>query len=134
VAAGLEHEALDVEAGLAECAALEGDLAGALLITERAIEEAGRIGHETALGDLHCLRGSLLLLQARYADAEQEFQRGMDSPDAGEGGCVRAVNLLGRSLSRAGDERPDEENLQAALATLRELGVEVLPHRLGQYV
>jgi class 3 adenylate cyclase/predicted ATPase len=134
VAAGLEHEALDVEAGLAECAALEGDLAGALLITERAIEEARRIGHETAIGDLHCLRGSLLLQQARYADAEQEFQRGMDSPDAGEGGCVRAVNLLGRSLSRAGDERPDEENLQAALATLRELGVEVLPHRLGQYV
>ena len=30
LAAGLEHETIDVEAGLAECAALEGDLAGAL--------------------------------------------------------------------------------------------------------
>ena len=43
---------LDVEAGLAECAALEGDLAGALVLTDEAIDTATRIGHETALGDL----------------------------------------------------------------------------------
>ena len=134
LAAGLEHEMLDVEAGLAECAALEGDLAGALVITDEAIATASRIGHETALGDLHCLRGSLLLQQDRHRDAEHEFQRGLDSPDAGEGGCVRALNLLGRSLARAGTGRPDEKNLHAALATLRELGVEVLPHRLGHWV
>ena len=103
-------------------------------ITEEAIATATRIGHETALGDLHCLRGSLLLQQERHRDAEQEFQRGLDSPDAGEGGCVRALNLLGRSLARAGAGRPDEKNLHAALATLRELGVEVLPHRLGHWV
>jgi tetratricopeptide (TPR) repeat protein len=134
LAAGLEHETVDVDAGLAECAALEGDLAVALRMTEDVIETANRIGHTTALGDLHCLRGSLLLEQEQYPDAEQEFQLGLDSPDAGEGGCVRALNLLGRSLSRAGDGRPDEENLQAALVALRELGVEVLPHRLGHWV
>jgi len=119
---------------LAECAALEGDLAAALRMTEDVIETANRIGHATALGDLHCLRGSLLLEQEQYPDAEQEFQLGLDSPDAGEGGCVRALNLLGRSLSRAGDGRPDEENLHAALAALRELGVEVVPHRLGHWL
>jgi len=134
LAAGLEHETVDVDAGLAECAALEGDLATALRMTEDVIETANRLGHATALGDLHCLRGSLLLEQKQYPDAEQEFQLGLDSPDAGEGGCVRALNLLGRSLSRAGDGRPDEENLQAALAALRELGVKVLPHRLGHWV
>jgi class 3 adenylate cyclase/tetratricopeptide (TPR) repeat protein len=134
LAAGLEHEAVDVDAGLAECAALEGDVATAMSMVEETITHARRIGHDTALGDLHCLLGSLLLAQQRYAAAELEFQRGLDSPDAGEGGCVRAVNLLGRSLSRAREGRPDEENLQAALATLRGLGVEVLPHRLGQWV
>jgi len=134
LAAGLEHEAVDVEAGLAECAALEGDLAGALVITEEAIATATGIGHETALGDLHCLHGSLLLRLERHRDAEREFQLGLDSPDAGEGGCVRALNLLGRSLARGGTGRPDERNLQAALATLRELGVEVLPHGLGHWV
>ena len=103
-------------------------------MTEDVIETANRIGHATALGDLHCLRGSLLLEQEQYPDAEQEFQLGLDSPDAGEGGCVRALNLLGRSLSRAGDGRPDEENLQAALAALRGLGVEVVPHRLGHWL
>ena len=132
--AGREHEMLDVEAGLAECAALEGDLAGALVLTDEAIDTATRIGHETALGDLHCLRGSLLLQQDRHRDAEQEFQRGLDSPDAGDGGCVRALNLLGRSLALVAAGRPDEENLHAALATLRELGVEVLPHGLGRWV
>ena len=134
LAAGLEHEAVDVDAGLAECAALEGDLAEALTMAADVIATAHRIGHATALGDLHCLRGSLLLEQERYADAEQEFQRGLDSPDAGEGGCVRALNLLGRSLAGAGAGNPDEKNLQAALATLRNLGVEVLPHRLGHWV
>jgi tetratricopeptide (TPR) repeat protein len=133
-AAGLEYETLDVDAGLAECAALEGDLAGALAMTQEAIANANRIGHETALGDLHCLQGSLLLQQGRHRDAEQEFQLGLDSPDAGEGGCVRALNLLGRSVARAGTGRPDQKNLQAALATLRDLGVEVLPHRLGHWV
>ena len=134
LAAGLEHETVDVDAGLAECAALEGDLAEALRMAADVIATANRIGHATALGDLHCLRGSLLLEQERYVDAEQEFQRGLDSPDAGEGGCVRALNLLGRSLAGAGAGHPDEKNLQAALATLRELGVEVLPHRLGHWV
>ena len=98
------------------------------------IATANRIGHATALGDLHCLRGSLLLEQERYVDAEQEFQRGLDSPDAARAACVRALNLLGRSLAGAGAGHPDEKNLQAALATLRELGVEVLPHRLGHWV
>jgi tetratricopeptide (TPR) repeat protein len=132
--AGREHEMLDVEAGLAQCAALEGDLAGALVITDEAIDTATRIGHETALGDLHFLRGRLLLQQDRHRDAEQEFQRGLDSPDTGDGGCVRALNLLGRSVALAAAGRPDEKNLHAALATLRELGVEVLPHGLGQWV
>jgi tetratricopeptide (TPR) repeat protein len=134
VEAGLEHETVDVEAGLAECAALEGDLAGALKMTEEAIATATRIGHETALAGLHCMCGRLLLQQWRHDDAEHEFQLGLDSADAGEGGCVRALNLLGRSLARAGAGRPEEKDLQAALATLRELGVEVLPHGLGHTV
>jgi class 3 adenylate cyclase/tetratricopeptide (TPR) repeat protein len=134
LAADLENETLDVDAGLAECAALEGDLARALVITEEAIATATRIGHETALGDLHCLHGSLLLRQERQRDAEQEFQLGLDSPDAGDGGCVRALNLLGRAVARASTGRPEDEDLRAALATLRDLGVEVLPHGLGQWV
>ena len=50
--------------------------------------------------------GACCCEQGRTRDAEQEFQRGLDSPDAGEGGCVRALNLLGRSLARAGAGRP----------------------------
>ncbi|MEO6511072.1 MAG: adenylate/guanylate cyclase domain-containing protein, partial [Nocardioides sp.] len=106
LAAGLEHEAMDVEAGLAECAALEGDLPAALVMAQETIDHAGRIGHETAIGDLHCLLGSLLLQQGRYAAAEQQFELGLASPDAGEGGCVQALNLLGRSVARAGGGRP----------------------------
>jgi tetratricopeptide (TPR) repeat protein len=134
LAAGLEHEAIDVEAGLAECAALDGDLPRALAIAQEAIVTATRIGHDIALGDLHCLYGRLLLQQRRYQEAEHAFQRGLGSPDAGEGGCVRALNLLGRSLARMGAGDPEQHDLQAALATLRELGVEVLPHGLSQAV
>jgi tetratricopeptide (TPR) repeat protein len=134
LAAGLEHETVDVDAGLAECDALEGDLPRALATAQEAIATASRIEHASALGELHCLHGRLLLRDRRYQEAERAFQRGLDSPDAGEGGCVRALNLLGRSLARAGagDQKP--QDLEAALAMLRELGVEVLPRGLGQAV
>ena len=133
--AGLEHETVDVEAGLAECAALEGDLAGALEMTEEAIATATRIGQETALGGLHGVRGRLLLQQGRPSRRpSRSSSSGSTQPRRGRVG-VSAPSTCSAAAWRAREPGVrDEKDLQAALATLRELGVEVLPHGLGHTV
>ena len=135
LAAGLEHETVDVDAGLAECAALEGDLAAALS-DDRGRHRAPRTGSGTRPRSATCTAsaGACCCGRASTADAEQAFQHGLDSPDAGEGGCVRALNLLGRGLAARATGARTRRDLHAALATLRELGVEVLPHGLGHWV
>ena len=97
------------------------------------IATANRIGHETALGDLHCLRGSLLLEQERYVEAERSSSGGWTHPMRVRAG-VSGPSTCSGAACRVPPRAPDEKNLQAALATLRELGVEVLPHRLGHWV
>jgi class 3 adenylate cyclase/predicted negative regulator of RcsB-dependent stress response len=134
LAAGLEHEVVEVEVGLADCALLESDLVAARRIADAALDTVTAGGPETALGAVHLLAGVVGLREGAPETAEASFERGLSSPDAGEGGCVRALNLLGRSLARAAAGRPDEVDLTAALATLRELDVEVLPHGLDELV
>ena len=68
------------------------------------------------------------------AEATEAFESGLAAPDAGEGGCIKALNLLGRSLAVRAAGRDDEGELDAALAKLGELGVEVLPHGLDRLV
>jgi tetratricopeptide (TPR) repeat protein len=134
LAAGLEHEVVEVEVGLADCALLEGDLETAREIADAALAGVAANGPETAEGGLHLLAGVIALRQGAFSAAEASFGRGLAAPDPGEGGCVRALNLLGRSLARAAAGSPRDEDLAAALATLRKLGVEVLPHGLDELV
>ena len=113
LAVELPHEVVDIEAGLADCAALEGDLDGAHQLAVAAIGTATSLGHETALGDLHCLVGVLLLRQGRAAEAVEAFESGLAAPDAGEGGCVSALNLLGRGLALRATGSQDGEDLDS---------------------
>jgi class 3 adenylate cyclase/tetratricopeptide (TPR) repeat protein len=134
LAAELEHELIEVEVGLADCSLIEGDLDAARQIAVGALAAVAAVGPETAEGGLRLLAGVIALRQGDPEAAEASFERGLAAPDAGEGGCVRALNLLGRSLARAASGAPYEEALDGALATLRDLEVEVLPHGLDELV
>lgn len=125
--AGLDHELMDVGAGLAECSALEGDLGGAVLEIGEVLLEARRVGDTSALGSLHYVRGTLLLRQSRWADAEQAFTDGLAAPDPGDGGCTRALNHLGLARARACARRAQavDDGGAAAAETLRRMGVVV---------
>ena len=78
--------------------------------------------------------GVLLLRQDRAAEAVQAFESGLAAPDPGEGGCVSALNRLGRGLALRATGSQDGEDLDTALTKLGELGVEVLPHGLDRLV
>ena len=56
-------------------------------MTDGAIATATRIGHETALGDLHCLRGSLLLQQDGIATPSRSSSGAWTHPTRGRAGA-----------------------------------------------
>lgn len=126
VKAGLDYELIDVDAGLAECRALEGDLPGAVVELDEVLLEARRVGNTGALAGLHYVRGRLLLRECRWADAELAFTDGLDAPDPGDGGCTRALNRLGLAHARQTRTRAVDEGGAGAAETLRHLGV-VIP-------
>jgi tetratricopeptide (TPR) repeat protein len=124
--AGLDHELMDVGAGLAECRALEGDIAGGVAEVDEVLLEALRLGDRSALGALHFLRGALLMRECRWAGAELAFTDGCAAPDPGDGGCTNALNRLGLARAREArlQTRPDDPD--DGVESLRRLGV-VIP-------
>ncbi len=62
---GLDNEVVEIESGLAECLAIEGDLDGAerTLVAALATAEAG--GHGSVLTSLHCHLGAVRLRRGR---------------------------------------------------------------------
>ena len=134
LAAGLEHEAIDVEAGLAECAALEGDLSGAIG------DHAGGDRHRDQDRARDRARRSALPPRVPAAAAGAVPRRRARSSSAGWTHPTRArVAASGRSTCSAAASRaraPGARTRRTStppLATLRELGVEVLPHGLGHW-
>jgi tetratricopeptide (TPR) repeat protein len=124
--AGLGHELIDVGAGLAACRALDGDLPGAIAELDGVVHDARRLRDTSALASLHFLRGSLLVQEGRWSEAESDFVAGRDDPDPGDGGCARALNRLGLARVVSLRTQAEPEGLEEAEESLRRLGV-VIP-------
>ena len=127
-AADLDHETVEVEAGLAECLAIEGDLEGAEAALVAALETAGGLGHGTVLASLHCHLGAVRLRRGRQVAAAEAFRAGLADPHVGDGGYTSALNRLG--LDRAQGGPTDSGPSAQARATVELLGVVVLPYGL----
>ena len=98
LAVELPHEVVDIEAGLADCAALEGDLDGAHQLAVAAIGTATRLGHETALGRPALPRGC-------PAPAAGQGRRGGRGVRERVGGAGRGRGWL-RERPQPGGSRP----------------------------
>ena len=131
LAVGLPHEVVDIEAGLADCAALEGDLERVRTTAVAAIGTATQLGHETALGDLHCLVGACSCGRAGRRGGRAGVRARAGSAGRGRGRLRERPQPAGpRPRPPGAGEPQDGEDLDTALAKLGELGVEVLPHGL----
>lgn len=124
--AGLDHELMDVTAGLAACRAQEGDLGGAISELDGVLHDARRLRDTSAFAWLYFLRGNLLARGGRWEEAEAEFIAGRDAPDPGDGGCARALNRYGLARAVALRTKTEPEGLTEAEESLRRLGV-VIP-------
>ena len=131
LAVELPHEVVDIESGLAECAALEGDLDGAHRLAVAAIGTATHLGHGRRSATCTASWVSCSCGRGRAAEAARAFESGLAAPDAARV-AARRPQPGGSRPRPPGYRGPDEEDLDTALAKLGGLGVEVLPHGLGR--
>ena len=127
----LAQELVALDGALAESLANAGAVDQALDVVAEAVGRAQRSGPESELAALHRIHGTVLAAAGCYADAAAAFEAGLRSPDSGDGGRERALNLLG--LASLADHRavPDAAGLAAQgteiLAALGVLSPEPVP-------